>query len=120
MVDRLILDSHAFLAERAIEGMDSIQDQANYTYGARMPKRTEHNWKESNGEGETRLLRAVRDRGVWRMSARMENEDFWENLVPPSEKDLRSLRDVLWRKYQRNRTSWEHVVAVDKMLGDVE
>ena len=118
MLDWLILDSHAILAERAIEGADSTQDQAIYTHGACMPKRTEHNWKESEGEGETRFLRAVRDRGVWRLSARLESEEFWENLEPPSEADLRSFRDVLWRKYQRKRVPWEHVLDVDKALGD--
>ena len=118
MLDWLILDSPAILAEMAIERVESVQDQAFYTDRAGMPKRTEHNWKESNREGETRFLRAVRDRGVWRLSARMESEEFWENLEPPTETDLRSFRDVLWRKYQRRRVPWEHVLDVDKALGD--
>ena len=85
-----------------------------------MPKRTEHNWKETVNEGETRYLRAVRSGGLWRLSARMEDEEFWENLEPPDEGDLRSFREVLWRKYQRKRVPWEHVLQVDKLLGDAD
>ena len=84
-----------------------------------MPKRTEHNWKEST-ESENRFLRAVRVGGQWKLSARLESEEFWEKLESPSEADLRSFRDVLWRKYQRKRTPWEHVLEIDRVLGDVD
>ena len=85
-----------------------------------MGKTAEHNWKETTDDNEERLLRAVRSGGKWRLSAKLEGEEFWVNQEPPSEGDLRSLRDVLWRKYQRNRVPWEYVVQIDRMLGDDE
>lgn len=85
-----------------------------------MPKRTEHNWKETAEGGGIQYLRAVRIGGLWKLSTRLEDEEFWENLEPPEEAVLRSFREVLWRKYQRKRVPWEHVLQVDKLLGDVE
>ena len=37
--------------------------------------------------------------------------------IPPVE-DLRELRDIIFRKYQRRRASAEDFAAVDKMLRD--
>ncbi|MGY8687156.1 MAG: hypothetical protein ACKVHP_05380, partial [Verrucomicrobiales bacterium] len=67
---------------------------------------------------QERLLRAIRIGGKWRVSAKLVDEDFWEIQDPVSEADLRGLRDVLWRKYQRKRVPWEYVVQIDAMLGD--
>ncbi|MFT4638179.1 MAG: hypothetical protein ACI8T1_001497 [Verrucomicrobiales bacterium] len=83
-----------------------------------MGKTAEHNWKDKTDDNQERLLRAIRIGGKWRVSAKLVDEDFWEIQDPVSEADLRGLRDVLWRKYQRKRVPWEYVVQIDAMLGD--
>ena len=65
-------------------------------------------------------MRASRVAGLWRISERLEEEEFWENLEPPSEEVLTEFREVLWRKYQRRRVPWEHVREIDKLLGKDE
>lgn len=83
-----------------------------------MPKRNEHSWKEKTEDGEQRLVRAYRSAGQWRLASRLASEEAWEYQDPIGEADLRQLRDVLWRKYQRRRLPWEHVLEIDKLLGD--
>lgn len=83
-----------------------------------MPKRVEHTWREKTPEGELRYVKANRLRDGWRISSQLKSEDAWTHHDEASEEDLRSLRDVLFRKYQRKRVAWEHVVEVDVLLGD--
>lgn len=85
-----------------------------------MPKRTEHTWREITGTGEQRTVRASRVAGQWRLSSKLQGEEYWEHQEPIAEDDLRSLRDVLWRKYQRKRLPWEHVLEIDRLLGEDE
>ena len=85
-----------------------------------MPKPTEHTWRERTAEGELRMVRASRHVGRWRLSSKGQDDEGWVEEDPISEEDLRSLRDVLWRKYQRRRLPWEHVREIDKLLGEDE
>ena len=47
----------------------------------------------------------------------MKEDDDWNCLDPPSMEDWEALRDVLWRKYQRGRCSWNLIAKIDKILG---
>lgn len=85
-----------------------------------MPKRNEHTWRERTLEGQHRYMRARREAGQWRLASKVDDEEFWQSHDPISEEDLRSLRGVLWRKYQRRRLPWEHVEEIDKLLGEDE
>ncbi len=85
-----------------------------------MPKRVEHTWRETNADGETRFLRATRVAKEWRFASKLQDDEQWTHHETLPEAELRDLRDVLWRKYQRRRIPWEHVVEIDKLLGDDE
>ncbi len=88
--------------------------------GLDMPKRQDHTWGERTPDGIHRYCRASRFRGQWRLASKLDGEDFWTREDPIAEGDLRSLRDVLWRKYQRRRLPWEHVAEIDRLLGEDE
>ncbi len=85
-----------------------------------MPKRTEHEWKEAEEGGGIRRMRASRVAGQWRLSSKGPEDLTWNPHESPSEEDLRGLREVLWRKYQRRRLPWEHVREIDRLLGEDE
>jgi len=75
-----------------------------------------HQWRKQDGD-ETRFWRANYHGGRWSLYTRMKEDDDWNCLDPPSMEDWEALRDVLWRKYQRGRCSWNLIAKIDKMLG---
>lgn len=75
-----------------------------------------HEWREDSPEG-FRYLRAQRMLGRWQFGARMKAEEDWTELPSLEEEELRTLRDILWRKYQRRRVPYEQVLEIDKLLG---
>ena len=57
--------------------------------------------------------------GKWTiMVTTQKRNPTWTDMVPPSEKALRELRDLVWKKYQRKRLPWERVAELDRLLGD--
>ncbi len=54
--------------------------------------------------------------GEWRFQAKFEDEEAWTYYERPLSEDLTTLRDVLFRKYQRRRASSEDVESIDKLL----
>lgn len=81
--------------------------------------RNEHGWTHRTEEGEKREVRAVKTRGRWRLQAKLRHEEQWTYFDPPLRSDLEELRDILFRKYQRRRASYEDVVLADEMLADL-
>jgi len=77
---------------------------------------TRHESREQNGE-EVRFWRANHHGGKFELYTKTKDGGRWEKLDPPGEKDWEALREVLWRKYQRGRCSWNLVAKVDKILG---
>ena len=75
-----------------------------------------HSWREQTDEG-IRFYRSSHHASTWTLQSQLKGED-WEDHEPISEAEWRKLRDVLWRKYQRRRLPWEHVLEIDKLLGD--
>lgn len=63
--------------------------------------------------------------GTWtlermRKVGRSEKDDIdWES-IPFSREDWITLRDVLWRKYQRKRCPWKLIEKIDEILEDWE
>lgn len=76
----------------------------------------EHGWTERTADGEKREVRAVKFGGRWRLQAKLKGDAEWTYYDPPLRTDLESLRDILYRKYQRRRASYEDVLSVDKLL----
>lgn len=77
-----------------------------------------HIWIEKTEDGEKREVRAIKFGGNWRLQSKLKSEENWIYHEPPLMEDLVELRDVLFRKYQRRRASYEDVVSVEKMILD--
>jgi len=78
----------------------------------------QHIWKEITAEGEKREVRAIKFGGVWSIQAKLKHEEQWTYYKVPLIEDLKELRDVLFRKYQRRRAAYEDVVLIEKMIED--
>jgi hypothetical protein len=78
-----------------------------------------HEWRERDELG-TRYYRASHHGGRWTIQTTLKSDPDWQTL-PTAEvsADLwRTLRDILWRKYQRRRCPWDRIVEIDRILGD--
>ncbi len=80
----------------------------------------EHTWKESTADGEKREVRAVKFGGAWRIQSKLKGDDRWTYHEPPRIEDLRELRDLLFRKYQRRRATYEEWQDIDKIVQRLE
>ncbi len=78
--------------------------------------RSQHIWTSRNEDGRKREVRVTKFGGQWKFQAKFRDEDEWTYYDLPLLEDLRELREVLFRKYQRRRASFEDVAAVDKLL----
>ena len=79
--------------------------------------RNVHVWWERTPEGDKREVRASKFGGNWRLQSKVGRDGGWVYHDPfPEMVDLRHLRELIWRKYQRKRASHDDVVAVDAMI----
>jgi len=78
--------------------------------------RSQHIWKERDAEGRKREVRVTKFGGVWRFQAKYADELEWTYYERPLLDDLQSLKDVVFRKYQRRRASAEDVASIEKLL----
>jgi hypothetical protein len=83
------------------------------------PMRNQHGWTHRTEDGERRDVRAVKTQGRWRLQAKLRHEEQWVYFDKPELSDLQELRDILWRKYQRRRASYEDVLLADSMLEEL-
>ena len=82
--------------------------------------RTQHIWIEKDEEGRKREVRATKFGGVWRLQAKRADEESWTYYDSPLVEDLRTLRDIVDRKYRRRRASAEDLASVEKLLKERE
>ena len=75
-----------------------------------------HIWTERTEDGDKREVRAIKFGGVWRLQSKLKSSDAWIYHDPPLLEDLIQLRDILFRKYQRRRASYEDLVQIEKMI----
>ena len=78
--------------------------------------RSQHIWKEKDADGRKREVRATKFGGVWRLQAKHADELEWTYYERPLLEDLETLKDVVFRKYQRRRASAEDVASIEKLL----
>jgi hypothetical protein len=78
-----------------------------------------HEWRERTDEG-MRYFRASYHADRWSFATTLKTDPDWQKieLAEVPEEVWRTLRDIIWRKYQRKRLPWERVAAIDKILGD--
>lgn len=83
--------------------------------------RNQHVWREVTEAGERREVRAVKFAGRWKLQSRIERgrgqeANDWIYHDAPEVADLQALRELIWRKYQRKRASYDDVVSLDKLI----
>jgi hypothetical protein len=69
-----------------------------------------HAWTEKNEEGRKREVRVVKSGGTWRFQSKSSDEMSWTYYDEPPLDDLEQFHQVLLRKYQRRRASYEDVL----------
>ena len=82
-----------------------------------------HAWTERLPEGGKREVRAVKFGGRWSLEENIRNDEGWAGwtrLDPAPVGDLRALREILWRKYQRRRASHDDVLGVERLIRERE
>ena len=82
--------------------------------------RNQHIWTDRDEEGRKREVRATKFGGAWRLQAKFSDEESWTYYDVPLLEDLRTLRDIVFRKYQRRRASAEDLAAVEELLKERE
>ncbi len=78
--------------------------------------RNVHVWKTNTSDGEKREVRAERFGGRWKFQSKVPSEAQWSYYEVPPVDELETLRDIVWRKYQRKRLPWDDVASLDRML----
>ena len=78
--------------------------------------RSQHIWTEKDQDGRKREVRAIKFGGVWRLQSKTPDEPDWTYYDPPLLEDLLTLKDIVFRKYQRRRASFEDVTSIDKLI----
>ena len=78
--------------------------------------RSQHIWKEKDAAGRKREVRVTKFGGYWKFQAKFVDESEWTYYARPLPEDLTTLRDVIFRKYQRRRASSEDVESIDRLL----
>ncbi len=77
-----------------------------------------HEWRERDEEGVC-YFKAEHHAGRWTFATLRKGDDDWTPVEVPEESLWRTLRDLLWRKYQRKRCPWRLVEGVDKHLEEL-
>jgi hypothetical protein len=75
-----------------------------------------HAWTERTEDGVKREIRVIKNGGAWRFQSKRADEENWVYYEEPGLEDLVEFREVLFRKYQRRRASYEDVQWADKEL----
>jgi hypothetical protein len=78
--------------------------------------RSQHIWTEKDQHGKKREVRATKFGGVWRFQSRIAGETEWTYYDTPALHDLLHLKEIIARKYQRRRASFEDVVSINKLI----
>ncbi len=75
-----------------------------------------HEWRENTDEDEIRLVRVTQHASKWQLQSRLKSDAEWTKFPVIPLDDLETLREILWKKYQRNRVPHEHVLEVDALI----
>jgi len=77
-----------------------------------------HEWFENTTEGKV-YYRANHLGGRWTlMTTRQKRNPEWTDLDPAPTEVWRELREIVWKKYQRKRCTWERVAEIDRILAE--
>jgi hypothetical protein len=76
----------------------------------------QHGWTDRSAEGIKREVRVVKRGGLWRFQSKREDQVGWEYYDEPMLEDLKNFKELLFRKYQRRRASFEDVRWAEREL----
>jgi hypothetical protein len=76
-----------------------------------------HAWTERTEEGIKREIRVTKRGGAWRFQAKRADQQSWEYFEEAMLDDVQKFREILFRKYQRRRATFEDVQWADHELG---
>jgi hypothetical protein len=76
----------------------------------------QHIWTDRNQDGRKREVRATKFGGAWRFQAKTAGDLDWTYYDRPLLEDLLTLKEILFRKYQRRRASVEDVASIEKVI----
>jgi hypothetical protein len=79
---------------------------------------SQHIWTETDQDGTKREVRATKFGGNWRFQSKSAGDDDWTYSDRPLLKDLRTLKEILVRKYTRRRASAEDVASIEKLIAE--
>jgi DUF971 family protein len=82
--------------------------------------RSQHIWTEKDEEGRKREVRVIKFGGNWKFQAKFKDEEQWTYYDVPLMEDLLAFKDIIFRKYQRRRASFEDVQSIDKLINERE
>jgi hypothetical protein len=78
--------------------------------------RSQHIWTEKDRHGKKREVRSTKFGGVWRFQSKIAGETQWSYYDTLPLQDLLRLKEIIARKYQRRRASFEDVVSINKLI----
>ncbi len=78
--------------------------------------RSQHIWTARDEDGRKREVRVTKFGGAWRFQAKFKDETDWTYFDAPLLDDLRDLREIIFRKYQRRRASFEDLARVEQLV----
>jgi hypothetical protein len=78
--------------------------------------RSQHIWTEKDADGRKREVRVTKFGGAWRFQAKESDEPAWTYYDRPLLDDLLTLKDIVFRKYQRRRAAVEDLESIEKLL----
>jgi hypothetical protein len=64
-------------------------------------------------------VRATKFGGAWRFQAKTAGDLDWTYYDRPLLEDLLTLKEILFRKYQRRRASVEDVASIEKVIQEL-
>jgi hypothetical protein len=75
-----------------------------------------HEWSVNTDEGK-RYYRANHLGQRWTIMTTMVKRDpTWTDLKPVPVEIWSELRDIVWKKYQRRRCTWDRVEGLDRII----
>jgi hypothetical protein len=74
-----------------------------------------YEWRERGEEG-LRYYRVDYHASRWKMMSQLKGEEDWIPHDPMTAEEWQTIRDHLWRRYQRKRCSFALIEQVDKQL----
>jgi hypothetical protein len=79
-------------------------------------KRNVHAWWDWTPENQKREWRVSKFGRKWKFQSKVKGDEYWEQHDPLELGVLMQFRDLLYRKYQRRRATYEDFASIDQAV----